>query len=244
MKLSFVIPAFNEEEYIGDCLESIFRETKEKKYDIEIIVVNNASTDRTREVAASFVGVKVIDEPQKGLVRARQTGYLASRGDLIANIDADTMLTRGWLNKVYSEFYQDNELLALSGPPIYYDLPKVQQFLINSYYYLGYLIYLINRFVLRTGSMTQGGNCVIRRTALEKIGGYNSRIDFWGEDTDLAKRLNKIGKVKFTFRLPIYTSGRRLKAEGLIRMGIRYPLNYFSVVYFKRPFSKIVKDYR
>jgi len=72
MVLSFVVPAFNEEAYIGDCLESILQQTKQIQDSIEIIVVNNASTDRTREVALSYPGVRVVDEPRKGLTFARQ----------------------------------------------------------------------------------------------------------------------------------------------------------------------------
>jgi len=69
MKLSVVIPAYNEAEFIGDCLNSIFHEIEGKNYDLEIIVVNNASTDKTREIVASFPQVKLVDEPAKGLVR-------------------------------------------------------------------------------------------------------------------------------------------------------------------------------
>src|SRR3989344_1436029 len=100
MKLSFVIPAHNEEHYIKDCLESILREAKTGNYNIEIIVANNASTDRTKEAAQSVPGVKVVDELKKGMVHARSAGYKASTGDLIANIDSDTRLTPGWIKKV------------------------------------------------------------------------------------------------------------------------------------------------
>ena len=53
MKLSFVIPAYNEEKYIGQCLQSIFDEMKGASHDVEIIVANNNSTDRTKEIALS-----------------------------------------------------------------------------------------------------------------------------------------------------------------------------------------------
>jgi glycosyltransferase involved in cell wall biosynthesis len=95
MKISFVIPAHNEEAYVGKCLDSIFRELKKAPVDAEVIVVDNASTDGTREVAQKYPGVKVISEPIKGLTRARRAGFLAATGDLIANVDADTMLTPG-----------------------------------------------------------------------------------------------------------------------------------------------------
>ena len=71
---------------------------------VEIIVVNNASSDRTREVALGYPGVRVVDEPQKGLTFARQAGFAASTGELIANVDSDSRLTPGWVQTVLKEF--------------------------------------------------------------------------------------------------------------------------------------------
>lgn len=244
MKLSFVIPAYNEEQNIGNCLDSILKETRGENYDIEIIVVNNASTDRTREVVAQYKGVKIVDEPHKGILWARRAGFLAATGDLIANVDADTMLTPQWIKKVFEEFSRDKKLLALSGPFIYYDLPEKTAFLIKIFYYLGYMSYLINHYILHTGAMLQGGNYIVKRSAIESIGGYNTNIQFYGEDTDIARRISKIGKVKFTFNLPMYTSGRRLQGEGAFTIGLRYALNYFWVIVFKRPFSTNSTDIR
>ena len=122
MKLSFVIPAHNEEKYIAQCLESVIREAKKTRRDVEIIVVNNASTDKTREIALSFSEVKVVDEPRKGLPQARQAGFLASSGDLIANVDADSIIPSFWIEKVFDHFSRNEKLVALSGPYIYYDL--------------------------------------------------------------------------------------------------------------------------
>ncbi|MDP2638747.1 MAG: glycosyltransferase family 2 protein [Candidatus Azambacteria bacterium] len=244
MKLSFVVPAYNEENLIGECLESILKQTANQPNDIEIIVVNNASTDNTKKVALSFPEVIVVDEPKKGLVNARHAGFMASHGDLIANIDADTMLTPGWVNKVFEEFSKNQNLVALSGPYIYYDLSKTQNFFIKIYYFMGYLSYVINHFIFHAGAMLQGGNFIVKRTALEKIGGFDTSIVFYGEDTDIAKRIQKVGRVKFTFKLPMYTSGRRLKKEGVLTMAFRYSINYIWVTIFKRPFTKNYLDIR
>ena len=136
MKLTFVVPAYNEEKYIGNCLKSILREIEGKGYDVEIIVVNNASTDGTREIALSFETVRVVDEPNKGLSKARAAGFLASSGDLIANVDADTLLPAEWVEKVFYEFKNDNNLVALSGPYIYYDLSFFANFMVKIFYFL------------------------------------------------------------------------------------------------------------
>jgi glycosyltransferase involved in cell wall biosynthesis len=77
MKLSIAIPAYNEEALIGACLEAITASLSRLKLspsEYEIVVVNNASTDHTKEIASSYPGVRVVDEPHKGLTRARQTG--------------------------------------------------------------------------------------------------------------------------------------------------------------------------
>lgn len=244
MKLSFVIPAYNEELYLGKCLDSITRELEGGNYDAEIIVVDNASADRTKEVAAKYPGVKVVSEPRKGLVWTRRAGFLAATGDLIANVDADTMLTSGWIQKVLREFSQNPKLVALSGPFIYYDLPQKVTFFVKFFYYAAFVTYLLNRFIFNLSSMLQGGNIIVRRSALISIGGYNTDINFYGEDTDLARRLHKVGPVKFTFRLPIYSSGRRLAKEGTLSTALRYGLNYFWIIFFKKPFSDTSIDVR
>jgi glycosyltransferase involved in cell wall biosynthesis len=244
MKLSFIIPAYNEEAYIGDCLKSILEETKGKSFDTEIIVVNNASSDRTKEVALSFPGVRVVDETRKGITFARQAGFMASTGELIANIDADTRLPRGWLTKVFSEFSRNEKLVALSGPHIAYDLPRIARIGFWFFYGLGYAIYLINHYLLKKGAMLQGGNFILRREALEKIGGFDLGINFYGEDSDVARRIQKIGRVKFTFDLPIYASSRRLKGEGIIKAGLKYAINHIWILTRKKPFSKEYRDIR
>ncbi len=239
MKLSFVIPAYNEEKNIAKCIKSILREKDRKNYDIEIIVVNNASTDRTGEIARSFKQVRTIDEPRKGIVWARHAGYLASKGDLIANIDADNILLPGWLDKVFSEFKNRNDLIALSGPYIYYDLPKWQNSFVKIYYISGKLISLITHNVI-----LQGGNYVISKNVLEKIGGYDVSIQFYGEDANIAHRIKNLGKTKFSFSLPVLSSGRRLVKEGIVKIGFLYGINYLWTALFKQPLTKKYKDIR
>jgi len=241
-KISFVVPAYNEEEYIAGCIESILKEVKKYRYTYEIIVVNNASTDKTAEIATSFPDVKVVSEPRKGLSQARQAGFKVSTGDLIANIDADTRLSKGWLDKVMRTFQNDPDLVALSGPYVYYDVePKVNK-QVERFYRLGQAAYVVNKHIFRVGSMLQGGNFIVRRPALEQIGGFDVRYSFYGEDTDIARRMHGVGKVKFTFELPAYSSGRRLKKEGMLVMAFRYGINYIWTTFFKRPYTKTVTD--
>ena len=242
--ISFVVPAFNEEALIASCLAAIQAEVERTGCRAEIIVVDNGSTDGTRRVVSSIPGVVFVDEPQRGLVEARRAGCLAANGELIANIDADTMLSEGWLRTALDEFTRSPHLVALSGPCIYYDLPRSSQLIAAMFYRIAFATYLFVRFVLGAGSMIQGGNFIISKPALGAAGGFNSDFRFYGEDTDLARRLSKVGPVKFSLRLPAYSSGRRFAAEGLIRAGLRYAVNYVWTIAFKRPFTPDWSDFR
>ncbi|MDE1925314.1 MAG: glycosyltransferase family 2 protein [Patescibacteria group bacterium] len=253
MKISFVIPAYNEEERVGACIDSIQKELqntglRNPYFSAEIIVVNNASTDRTKEVALGRSSdgqlMRVIDEPKKGLVMARQAGFDASTGELVANIDADVLLPAGWLSTVMRAFERDQQLVCLSGPFIYYDISRFSRAMVKVFYFFAFILYFITRFILHIGSMVQGGNFVIKRSAMLQVGGYDTSISFYGEDTDVARRMNKVGKVRWTFALPVYTSGRRFKGEGIITTSARYTVNYFWVTFFGRPFTNVYKDIR
>lgn len=249
MKISFVIPAHNEEKVLGKCLRAVFDEIDRVHdsgvtLDVEVVVVDNASTDRTRDVALSFPNVTVVRETLKGLVYARRAGWVSTDGDIVANIDADTMLPRGWLTTVMDEFAKDEKLVALSGPYLYYDLSVWQRLLVKIFYFIGWLIHLMNHYVLRVGAMLQGGNFVLRRTAWDSVGGFDVTISFYGEDTDVAKRISKVGKVYWTWKLPMYTTGRRLVKEGLVRMSFLYTLNHLSILWKGRPATMHYTDVR
>lgn len=243
-RISFVVPAFNEERLLPKALAAIIAEIGRGRCEAEIVVVNNASTDSTATVARSFAGVRVVDEPEKSLARARQAGFTAASGLLIANVDADTVLPEGWLGRVLAEFEANPRLVALSGPYVYDDISRAEALAVRSFYAIGYCFYILNRFVFRVGSMLQGGNFVVSRDALAGIGGYSSDFAFYGEDTDVACRLAAIGDVKFTFRQWAYSSGRRLAKEGIVRMGVRYALNFMWTTLFRRPFTRTSQDIR
>jgi glycosyltransferase involved in cell wall biosynthesis len=242
--VSFVVPAYNEEALIASCLASIKAEISRTGCPAEIIVVNNNSSDDTSRIASSVPGVIVVDEPQRGLVQARRAGYLAARGELIANIDADTMLVEGWLQTALAEFESCPSLVALSGPFIHYDLSAPARLAAGGFYRVAFLVSLLVRLVTRAGSMMQGGNFIVSKRALDAAGGFNPNFLFYGEDTELARRLSKFGEVKFSFALRAFSSGRRFIAEGLSMVALRYSANYLWVIFFKRPFSPTWLDFR
>lgn len=88
--VSVVIPTLNEEQGIGPTLQGIPREALgQAGYDLEIVVVDGNSRDRTREIAEGM-GARVVNEPRKGYGRAYKTGFEKARGDIIVTADADT----------------------------------------------------------------------------------------------------------------------------------------------------------
>ncbi|GAA5060959.1 glycosyltransferase [Nocardia callitridis] len=108
--LSVVIPAYNEEQVIGDCLARL---TAQLDHIAEIIVVDNNSTDRTADAVRGFgqhhPSITLIDEARQGLVYARNTGMNAATSDLIARIDADTLVGPDWARTIVDFFERDTE---------------------------------------------------------------------------------------------------------------------------------------
>ena len=222
-KISFVIPAYNEEGYVGVCVQSILDHWAPDF--LEIIVVNNASTDRTAEEARAFTGkgrdVRVVTEPRKGTNWARQRGLMEAQGELVAYLDADVRMPDGWHAIVRKEFAADPELACLSGPFHYYDLPPFKKFLAEGLWKVAPLGYHIMGFA------ALGANMVIRRTALMAIGGFDTSLVFYGDDMDTARRLADKGKVKFSMKFFILGSGRRLLKNGIWKTYWAYVINFF-----------------
>lgn len=243
--LSFVIPAFNEEILIGECLTSVC--TLVAKHPLhaqmEIIVVNNASTDKTKQIAESFEGVKVVDEPQKSLYKARRAGAAVAKGKILAHIDSDTVLTDIWIDAALKHF-NNPKVVALSGPYSYRDVSGIDRIIIEVFYRAGMISYYANKYFGKGGAIIQGGNFLVLKAAWDKLTNHSDSVTFYGEDTILAKELSKMGEVPFDFKLKILTSPRRFKKEWLIRVGIRYALNYFWIFLFSKPYTKGNTDIR
>jgi len=237
MRISLVIPAHNEEAYLGGCLDSVVAEAGGRFH--EIIVIDNASTDATAAVAAERPGVRVVHEPTKGLLAARQRGYAEATGEYVAYLDADTRMPPGWLDRVERTFTRRPDAVSLSGPARYWDARPWQRLALAgawwlaappAYWLVGYMLY--------------GAHFVVRRSALDAIGGFDQSVDFYGEDTDLARRLSGHGRVLFDMRFHILSSARRFEKEGLLRTNAVYVLNFVWPVLFGRPFTSSHQDVR
>ncbi len=228
MKISVVIPAYNEEESLANTLKAVLAQDYG---DFEVIVVNNASTDRTAEVAAAFP-VKVVFEARKGLLWAREAGRQAASGGIIANIDADCLPSPDWLSHAAAHF-ADDAVAAVTGPYDYHDgsaFFRTTSLLTQSHIYRPMNAFL-QLPVFGDRAILIGGNNLIRADILKKAGGYNTDLTFYGEDTDTAKRVCRYGKVIFSPKVVMKTSARRFKAEGAVRLMTKYWFHFFKQVF-------------
>ncbi len=239
LTISLIIPAHNEENYIAHCLDSCTRHYPETFQ--EIIVIDNASTDRTAEIASAYPGVRVVREDRKGLLFARQRGFKEAKGDLLAYVDADSQIPPHWTQMLLREFSADPDLICLSGPYAYRreEMTRVQHALTRFFWYG---VAPVTASIV--GFAVTGGNFVARREALQAIGGFDTSIAFYGEDTNLARRLHTVGKVKFSRSFHVFSSARRMRSDGFAKMGAIYALNYFSEAIFHRPMTKTYRDVR
>jgi len=185
-KISIVIPVYNEADLLGECLEAIKR-LKTQPY--EVIVVDNNSTDYSHEIATSFSSVRLINEPKQGVVYARTTGFRAARGDIIARIDADTILPPDWLDKI-SQIMADESVAAVSGSANYYD------FIFDAT--ANRLDRLTRKYVakgLGDRLFLHGANMAVRKSAWDQVSDNLCNKSHIHEDFDLAIHLQEAGLV-------------------------------------------------
>ena len=237
LKMSLIIPAYNEEKYIWACLEYALKNGD--GYFHEIIVVDNASTDTTKKIAETYPGVRVVLESKKWTSPARNRGYLESTWDILAFVDADTHMPKWWAELMKKHFEVSDKIWFVSGPYHYYDLAWYKQ-IGNRLYWriLWYTSYLI------IGYLWVGGNFAIKKSVLDKIDGFDTKIVFYGEDTDIARRASQCSKTKFTLQLVMPTSARRFAGEWILKTAYTYVANFISQVLFHRSATKTYKDFR
>ena len=226
MKVSIVIPAHNEESSIGNTLKVVCG----LEYDnFEVIVVDNASSDKTAEIAKTYNNVTVVHEPRKGILFAREKGRSVAVGELIANVDADCLPTKHWLSKAVPHF-KDPSVVAVSGPYDYFDGSRFFRFM--SLFIQKTIYVFMNNFLgnSKKGGVLIGGNNIIRASALNDAGGYDTSLEFYGEDTNTAKRISKFGKIVFHPKCVMKTSARRFKKEGFLKISIKYFYHFFKQI--------------
>jgi glycosyltransferase involved in cell wall biosynthesis len=232
MTITAIVCAYNEAEYLSACLFSLLAQTRPPD---EILVVNNASTDGTAAAANAVPGVRVIDEPAKGLVRARETARRQAIGEVLAYMDADCRAPIFWVERLERKFEQQPELVGVTGPYRFYDWDWTGRTLIRLYDVT--LAPATHLFVhsLKLGAILYGGNFAVRRDALARIGGFDSAIEFHGEDANLGRRLTPLGRVAICPACWVWTSARRYRAMGKRQVFGLYVRNFWSEVLRHRP---------
>lgn len=183
LTIAVVICAYNERQLIEGCLYSLRAQTRAPD---DILVINNASTDGTEDVARLVPGVRVLTEPRKGLVVARETGRGAVTSNVIAYVDADCRAPITWLERLEQHFVESDAPVAVTGPYRFYDWDRTGRTLIRLYDVLvAPPTHALVHRLLGLGAILYGGNFAVRADALARIGGFDQRIEFHGEDTDL-----------------------------------------------------------
>lgn len=240
-RVSVIVCAYNEERYLGACLDALAAQTRPPH---EIVVVNNASTDDTATVARR-PGVTVVDEPAKGLVKARATGARAASADMLAFLDADCRASVTWLEDMTALLELRPRVVAASASYRYYDWHLFGRALIRTYdMTVAPLTHVLVQDVLKRGAILYGGNFIVRRSALDRIGGFDTTIAFHGEDTNLGRRLAAIGRVAIHPRAYVLTSARRFRAMGTAAVLRLYARNFWSEVLRHRPADRDYLDVR
>ncbi|MGA2967584.1 MAG: glycosyltransferase [Candidatus Levyibacteriota bacterium] len=229
MKVSVIIPVYNEEKFIARCLEALQDQTEKAD---EIIIVDNNSKDKTVKIAQRFP-VKIISERKQGLTFARNLGFDTAYGDIIARIDADTEVPPNWIKKLKKHFRNNPNLIALSGPTSFEDakfnhLLIVEKALITSWK------------TIFGHDILYGSNMALTKKAWRKVKNYICLDDkLVHEDLDLAIHLGelKTGRILFDKKFIAQVSERRWKkAESYLE----YPYRYLKTLathnkYFKLP---------
>ena len=208
MRLSVVVPARNEERSLPTCLEALRRQTLKE---FELIVVDSASSDRTGEIARAF-GAKVVRLEEPGLTRARQAGFEAAKGDVIASTDADTIVPPDWLERLTAPFSKP-KVVGTYGDVIYGDELKALALYFNS----GRRFFNVFGF----GGLP-GQNFAVRRSAFEAVNGFYTPKGnlIYGypeyEDLWLGLKLRRVGRLVAIPKLYVLSSPRRFKSSKTI----------------------------
>ncbi|MFZ2512997.1 MAG: glycosyltransferase family 2 protein [Candidatus Saccharimonadales bacterium] len=183
--VSVIIPAYNEEQCLPACLDALAAQTVKP---FEVIVVDNASTDKTAEVAARYPFVTVLREPERGRVFARNAGFRHASGTILGRVDADAIVPEGWVEWI-SAFYKSSEgTVALTGGAHFYNMRPSG--LISWAY--NWLVFRFNTIL--TGAPTLwGSNMALPRTLWEKVENDVCLDNFVHEDLDLAFHIRRSG---------------------------------------------------
>jgi glycosyltransferase involved in cell wall biosynthesis len=205
MKVSVIVPAFNEEKLLGESLRAI-RLAMGALEEAELIVCDNNSTDRTAEIARA-AGAKVVFEPVNQISRARNAGAKAAGGDWLVFVDADSQPSP-LLFLEMKEKLEAGDCLA-GGATVAFPAGAAAP--------ARFVLGLWNA-VSRAGKWAAGSFIFCDAQAFREVGGFSGEL-FAGEELDLFRRLKRLARargrrIEILHRHPIRTSDRKLALYG------------------------------
>jgi glycosyltransferase involved in cell wall biosynthesis len=221
--ISVVVAAHNEEAHLGRCLDAVRAAGAGRA--VEVIVVDNCSTDGTVQVAAAH-GARVVAEPRLGAVNAKAAGVVAAAAPLVAVIDADSVCPPDWLDKIAAGFAADARLVGLSGPARY----RGARAWVHVVMALWFGFWKLVQRLAGTAYYAVGTNVAFRRDAYLRAGGYDTNVLVGGDEVGLFRRLRAVGLTRYTDSLWVDTDPRRTEV-GFVRfffgtVMLHYVLNY------------------
>lgn len=198
MKLSLVVPAYNEERLLSGTLERLragMRVFEDRGWSSELIVCDNNSTDRTADIARA-AGAQVVFEPVNQIGRARNTGARAASGDWLLFVDADSSPSEALLRDVIELIQDGNAVgggstIALPGSPLYVRAWAAGWNLMS-----------------RLTRWAAGSFFFCEARAFRAVGGFSEEL-YAAEEIDLSKRLKRLGRFVILHRHPLVTSARK-----------------------------------
>jgi glycosyltransferase involved in cell wall biosynthesis len=234
IKLSIIVPTLNEERTITNLLKSV--NSQHHRRCSEVIIVDGGSIDRTAEIARKY-GAKVVVYNGLSEFASRNKGARIANGDILIFTCADIIFPQDLLKKVVDKFEKDPQLTALSGPGVPYDAPLKGSFLYAVYNMFRFLLSKLPKPLKRFSTSTNF--LVVRRTAFEKTGGFDS--DDINADGLIGRKLLQIGMVEFSLDTFVYISARRMKKMGFIKFIFHYLYvleNFFPFL----SYTKLIKS--
>lgn len=195
MKISVIVPAFNEEKLLAATLARIREATA--GLDAELIVCDNNSTDRTAEIARQ-AGAKVVFEPVNQISRARNSGAAAASGDWLVFVDADSLLGHELLQDLV-EALRSGRYVG-GGATVRFDEADRAS----------HAAVAIWNAISRTMRWAAGSFVFCRSDAFRAIGGFSTEL-YASEEIDFSRRLKRLGAFTILHRHPLRTSGRKVR---------------------------------
>lgn len=203
--ISIVIPTLNEEKYMEPLLKSLRPQLHPGD---EIIVVDSYSKDKTCRVARKY-GCRIIEVPRGGIAAAKNAGARKARNPIVAFLDADSVVSRHWLDKIRHHFHY-RHIRAVAGLDLYHAASHPRQLMYNAY---SRSVFQTGRMVYRMGGKPwmPSNNCAVERKLFLKIGGYAHVVC---EDAELMKRWPASARVHYDPTMIVHLSDRRFRKEG------------------------------